>query len=296
MVHQKTEGGKIMENNYMEQFKGATPDINSQTQQMVSRQTQEVQGAIFMAKQFPRDEYAAIGRIERMCERSSLAEQATYSYPRGGKQVTGPSIRLAEAIAQAWGNIDCGVIELENKNGASELMAYAWDLETNTRVTKMFKVKHVRDTKKGSSALTDSRDIYAATANFGARRLRACILSVIPGDVVERAVEVCKETVTNKDKTPIADRIKKLEKAFKELKITKEQLEEYAQRNLNEFGKEEIFTLQGVYKAIRDGQAKADDYFGKVKMDAPNIFTEPTKEPEIEVVDVDYSGSPFEEE
>lgn len=287
-----------MENNYMEQFKGATPDINSQTHQMVSRQTQEVQGAIFMAKQFPRDEYAAIGRIERMCERMSLAEQATYSYPRGGKQVTGPSIRLAEAIAQAWGNIDCGVIELENKNGASELMAYAWDLETNTRVTKMFKVKHVRDTKKGSSALTDSRDIYEATANFGARRLRACILSVIPGDVVERAVDVCKETVTNKDKTPIADRIKKLEKAFKELSINRDQLEEYAQRNLNEFGRDEIFALQGVYKAIRDGQAKAEDYFGKVKMDTPSIDFGSKKEPEQEqeVIDVDYSGTPFEEE
>lgn len=287
-----------MENNYMEQFKGATPDINSQTHQMVSRQTQEVQGAIFMAKQFPRDEYAAIGRIERMCERMSLAEQATYSYPRGGKQVTGPSIRLAEAIAQAWGNIDCGVIELENKNGASELMAYAWDLETNTRVTKMFKVKHVRDTKKGSSALTDSRDIYEATANFGARRLRACILSVIPGDVVERAVDVCKETVTNKDKTPIADRIKKLEKAFKELGINRDQLEEYAQRNLNEFGRDEIFALQGVYKAIRDGQAKAEDYFGKVKMDTPSIDFGSKKEPEQdqEVIDADYSGTPFEEE
>lgn len=284
-----------MENNYMEQFKGATPDINSQTHQMVSRQTQEVQGAIFMAKQFPRDEYAAIGRIKRMCERISLAEQATYSYPRGGKQVTGPSIRLAEAIAQAWGNIDCGVIELENKNGASELMAYAWDLETNTRVTKMFKVKHIRDTKKGSSALTDSRDIYEATANFGARRLRACILSVIPGDVVESALDVCKETVMSQDKTPIKDRIDKLQKAFKELNVTKEQLEEYAQRNLAEFGREEIFTLQGVYKAIRDGQSKPDDYFGKVKLDAPNIFAD-KKEPEIEVVDVDYSGTPFEEE
>ena len=162
----------------------------------------------------------------------------------------------------------------------------------------MFKVKHVRDTKKGSSALTDSRDIYEATANFGARRLRACILSVIPGDVVERAVDVCKETVTNKDKTPIADRIKKLEKAFKELKITKEQLEEYAQRNLNEFGREEIFALQGVFKAIRDGQAKAEDYFGKVKMDTPSIDFGSKKEPEQEqeVIDVDYSGTPFEEE
>jgi len=289
-----------MENNYLEQFKGATPVANSQTQQMISRQTQEVQGAIFMAKQFPRDEYAAMSRIERMCERMNLAEQATYSYPKGGKQVTGPSIRLAEAIAQAWGNIDCGVIELENKNGASELMAYAWDLETNTRVTKMFKVKHVRDTKKGSQELTDSRDVYELTANFGARRLRACILSVIPGDVIDQAVNVCKETVTNQDKTPIQDRIKKLEKAFKEMKVTREQLEEFAQRNLSEFGKEEIFTLQGVFKAIRDGQGKIEDYFGKVKMDAPNIFEKPKKkEDEPEIIDAEikqediFEGTPF---
>lgn len=297
-----------MEKNYLDQFKGNTPSANSQTQQMMSRQTQEVQGAIFMAKQFPRDEYAATQRIERMCERMSLAEQAVYSYPKGGKQVTGPSIRLAEAVAQAWGNIDCGVIELENKNGSSELMAYAWDLETNTRVTKMFKVKHVRDTKQGTTVLTDSRDVYEATANFGARRLRACILSVIPGDVIDRAVDVCKETLTNQDKTPIDVRIKKLEKAFKELKITRVQLEEFAQRNLGEFGKEEIFILLGVYKAIRDGQAKAEDYFGKVKMSAPDPFTKTPAEgqPEagIGMLGADpsepdsgediYAGSPFE--
>lgn len=74
------------------------------------------------------------------------------------------------------------------------MMAYAWDLETNTRVTKIFGVEHKRDTRNGSYALTDSRDIYEATANFGARRMRACILGVIPGDVVDMAVNECKET------------------------------------------------------------------------------------------------------
>ena len=286
-----------MSENFLEQFKPNTPQVNSQTQQMVSRQTQEVQGAIFMAKQFPRDEYAAIQKIERMCERMNLAEQATYSYPRGGAQVTGPSIRLAEAIAQAWGNIDCGVIELESKNGASEMMAYAWDLETNTRVTKMFKVKHVRDTKKGQQTLSDSRDIYEATANFGARRLRACVLAVIPGDVVERAVEACKDTVINKDKTPVDQQIKNLEKAFKEFKVTREQLEEYAGFNLSKFGKEEIFQLRGVYKAIKDGNATKEDYFGKVKLSTPDPFaTVKEEEPKpVEVEVTDYTGSPFEE-
>ena len=287
-----------MSENFLEQFKPNTPQVNSQTQQMVSRQTQEVQGAIFMAKQFPRDEYAAIQKIERMCERMNLAEQATYSYPRGGTQVTGPSIRLAEAIAQAWGNIDCGVIELESKNGASEMMAYAWDLETNTRVTKMFKVKHVRDTKKGQQTLSDSRDIYEATANFGARRLRACVLAVIPGDVVERAVEACKDTVINKDKTPVDQQIKNLEKAFKEFKVTREQLEEYAGFNLSKFGKEEIFQLRGVYKALKDGNATKEDYFGKVKLSTPDPFAA-AKEEELKPVEVevtDYTGSPFDEE
>ena len=92
----------------------------SQTEMMISRQAQEVQGAIVMAKKFPRDEYAAMERIKRTCQRATLAEQAIYSYPRGGQTVMGPSIRLAEALAQNWGNIDYGVIELEQKNGACQ--------------------------------------------------------------------------------------------------------------------------------------------------------------------------------
>ena len=167
---------------------------SSQTEMMVSRQAQEVQAAMVIAKKFPRDEFLAIEKIKRSCQRQTLAEQAIYSYPRGGQNVSGPSIRLAEAMAQTWGNIDYGVIELNQNNGSSEMMAYAWDLETNTRVTKIFAVEHKRDTKKGAYKLEDSRDIYEATANFGARRMRACILGVIPGDVVDMAVTECKKT------------------------------------------------------------------------------------------------------
>ena len=61
-----------------------------------------------------------------------------YEFPRGNEKITGPSIRLAEAIAQNWGNIDFGFMELEQRNGASQVMAYAWDLETNSRQTKLF--------------------------------------------------------------------------------------------------------------------------------------------------------------
>lgn len=239
-----------------------------QAEMMMTRQMQEVQAAMVAAKRFPRDEMRAIDRIKATCQRPTLAAQAVYRYPKGGSNVSGPSIRLAEALAQNWGNIDTGIIELENNRGASTMMAYAWDLETNTRVTKIFTVEHKRDTKQGSKALTDGRDIYEATANFGARRQRACILSIIPGDVVDMAVEACKTTVASSDQRPIDEILKELLKAFKDIKVSKDQLEKYFDKQLTVMTKEDLVDLRAVYKAIKDGQSKAEDYFGVDQTDA----------------------------
>src|SRR6185295_15732166 len=69
---------------------------------VISRQAQEVQAAMVMAKQFPRDEIRAWDRIMKACERPKLAEESQYSFPKGGANVSGPSIRLAEVLAQNW--------------------------------------------------------------------------------------------------------------------------------------------------------------------------------------------------
>jgi len=247
---------------------------NTQTEMMVNRQAQEVQAAIVIAKRFPRDEYEAINRIKRACKRPKLAEQSLYSYSRGNQSVTGPSIRLAEAIAQSWGNIDYGILELEQKDGRSEMMAYAWDLETNTRVTKIFGVEHKRDTKKGSYALTDSRDVYELTANFGARRVRACILGVIPGDVVDLAVDECRDTQKAEfEKIPSLDKIEKIEKLFKkDFNVTREQIEKYIGQNMAQLSNDNVVDLWGVYNAIKNGQAKIEDYFTVVKEEPTDPF------------------------
>lgn len=232
------------------------------TEMMVSRQAQEVQAAMVIAKRFPRDEYEAFNRIIKACKRKNLAEQAEYVYPKGGTKVTGPSIRLAEAIAQNWGNIDYGIIELEQKDGASEMMAYAWDLETNTRSTKVFAVKHWRDTKSGGYALKDSRDVYELTANMGARRVRACILAVIPGDVVDAAVEECRNTLKGSYKEPLEDRFRNMFKAFDDdFQVTKEHIEKYIGYSADSFSEQDFVKLRGVFKALRDGMAKREDYF-----------------------------------
>jgi len=103
-------------------------EISSAVSVEQSRAVQEVQGAIIMAKKFPRNETACFAKIMESCKRKTLAESAMYSYPRGGEKVSGASIRLAETLAKYWGNIQFGIVELSQENGSSEVMAYALDL------------------------------------------------------------------------------------------------------------------------------------------------------------------------
>lgn len=229
-----------------------------------SRAAQEVQAAMVVAKKFPRNEEAAFARVLRACKRKALAEGAIYAYPRGGQTVEGPSIRMAEVLAQNWGNIDFGIIELEQRDGESVVMSYAWDLETNTRQTKVFQVTHERHTKHGVTRLTDPRDIYEMVANQGARRLRACILGVIPGDVVEAAVAECERTLNGDNSEPLIDRVRKMVSMFAEIGVTPEMIEARLRHKLSATTATEVVNLGKVYKSIRDGMAKPTDFFDEV--------------------------------
>jgi hypothetical protein len=249
---------------------------------LANREAQEVQAAVFMAKQFPRDENMALARINQSCQRIGLASKAVYTYPRGGQNVTGPSIRLAEAMAHAWGNIQCGVVELEQRPGESVCMAYCWDVETNTRDCRTFTVPHVRSTKNGLQTLTDPRDIYELVANQGARRKRACILAVIPKDIVDYAVDCCQRTLASGHKEPLIDRLRNLVTHFqKTFSVPLESIERYMGYKLDAFTETDGATLAGIFNALKDGAAKREDYFvlPKAKDPEPDEQPQTTDEP-----------------
>ena len=236
-----------------------------------TREAQEVQAAVFMAKRFPRNENESLARILRACKRPGLATKAIYTYPKGGQNVTGPSVRLAEAIAQSWGNIQSGVVELEQREGESTCMAYCWDIETNTRECKIFTVKHAISTRNGMKVLTDPRDIYELVANQGARRKRACILSIIPGDIVDEAVAECNKTIAagNSQRAPLIDRLRELTGRFMTYySVPLSSIEKYFGYPLNVFTEMDGMTLAGIYNALRDGAAKREDYFQLPKVSA----------------------------
>jgi len=240
-----------------------------------TRSAQEVQAAMIVAKRFPRDDNEAIERIRTSCKRVKLAEVATYSYPKGGTNVTGPSIRLAECLAQRWGNIDFGIKELEQRKGESLCEAYAWDLETNTRRAITFTVKHRLHTRGGVKELTDPRDIYEMMANQGSRRLRACILAVIPGDVCDEAVAQCAKTLAGQSSEPLEDRVRKMLAAFKDrFGVSKEMIEARLGHNAAAITEEKLVNLRGIYQSLIDEMSKPSEWFAPPESAQPEGDTE----------------------
>lgn len=234
---------------------------------LAQREVAEVQAAMTIAKRFPRDPILAMDRILQACARPGLAQASLYQYSRGGTDIAGPSIRLAEELARGWGNILCGVTELTRGGGVSECLAYAWDLESNFRDEKRFQVKHWRDTKGGGYALKDERDIYELIANQGARRKRACLLAVIPGDVQEAAVRQCELTLKTKaDLSP--ERIKGMVEKFAALGITAQQIEKKIQRRLDAITPALMVQLGRIYNSLQDGMSSPGDWFEVVETEA----------------------------
>ena len=229
-----------------------------------SKELSEIKGKMFLARQFPRDPDYSLQAVLRECKRKELAEAATYEFPRGDSVVKGPSIRLVEVLARHWGNIDCGITEVDTRDGMTTIKCFAWDLQTNVADEKTFTVKHERSTKKGSYKLTDERDIYEAVANKGARRKRACLLAVMPGWYVDEALRACEETLAASisDGKSMEEVIGTVVSAFSEFGISPEQISEKLGKDVDKLSKNDVVKLRHLYSAIKDGFVKPADAFG----------------------------------
>lgn len=245
------------------QMQGRHAPASQATHVEQSRAIAQVQGALIVAMQNPRDEIFARNRMENACQVQALAEHAFFRYSRGGSQITGPSIHLACELARCWGNVDYGITELrrDDAKGESEMLAYAWDLEVNNRVTNSFIVPHKRDKKGGPEALTDMRDIYENNANAAARRLRECIFRVLPKAFLEEAKSIASKTLEEGGGEPIEQRREKLLEAFAGIGVNRKQIERKIGRAADRLTAYDIGVLRVVFKSIKQGEVAIADEF-----------------------------------
>jgi hypothetical protein len=239
-----------------------------------ARAVAEVQAAIVVAQQCPRNVPMAVQAMRDSCAQMGLAERAFFRYSRGGGAVTGPTVHLARELARCWGNIQYGIKETRRDDtlGESEMHAFAWDVQTNARASTDFVVKHGRDTRDGVKKLTDMRDIYENNANMGARRLREQIFAILPAWFTEEAKSRCNDTIEKGvgDK-PLSARIADAIKAFEGKGVTVEQLEQKLGRQAAKWTAHDVAQMLVTFTSINRGEITIDEEFPSQRVTAAEI-------------------------
>jgi hypothetical protein len=236
----------------------------------VTREQTEIQSAIVAAKRFPRNEQSAFVRAVNSFTRLTMAEGATYNFPRGGKTVEGPSVDCARELARVWGNIRYGLRVVSQSSERMHIKAYALDLETNTYVEaedEFSKLIQRRDKYSGETKWIqpDERDLRELMNRRGAIAIRNCILQVLPSDLVDDVLKTAKHTL-QRDATSALEKnrddiVKQLVVMFDRQGVSVPMLESYLGHKLDVVTADEVAGLKQILQSIRDGVAKRDEFF-----------------------------------
>ena len=96
---------------------------------------------------------------------------------------------------------------------------------------------------------------------MGARRVRACILSIIPGDIVDAALAQCSATLRDGIQGNLEDERRKIADWFADHHaLTVDHLAEFLGYPLSQASADDIVTLRGVATSLKDG-ARRGEFF-----------------------------------
>ncbi len=196
----------------------------------------------------------------------SAAEKCTYALPRGGKPITGPSIRLAEIVASQWGNSRIGarVVHVDRKEMYVEAEGIFHDLETNTATTA-----RVRRRISDRNGRLFNDDMILVTGNAACSiAKRNAILGGVPEAIWGEAYDAALRTVRGDMKT-LPERRDETFKAMAAFGLSPDQL--YAILGVageKDFGLDQIGTLRSTYAALKNGETTVEELLKTIEAES----------------------------
>jgi len=233
---------------------------DSQMAAVVSRA--EIDQQIATAKRFPRTVTQFKARLMNLATMDyETACSCFFSFPRSGKQIEGPSIRLAELAASAWQNL-----RVEGRmTGNDDKWAYAegaaWDLENN--------VAWKSPARRLITKQTDDM-IGLASAAAAAVAMRNAVLKVVPRSFIQPVYEKCRKVAMGKAET-LANRRTKAFAWFAKLGVTAERvLLALGREGPDDITLEDIATLAGMVTALQEGHTTVEEAFPEQPAEMPD--------------------------
>ena len=218
----------------------------------------EIDSAISTARQYPRRMKAVIDSIVTLATlNEATAAECIYALNRGGKAIRGPSIRMAEIIAQTWGNcrVDARVVDVDRANKVVVAEATFHDLETNS-MTKSSVQRRISD--KYGRLYNDDLIVMTGNAACSIAR-RNAILSGVPKGIWGQGLQSAEQVVRGDVKT-LAERRDVAVKAFAHFGATPDQVFQLlGVKGMDDIGLDELVTLRATYSSIKDGQVTIEE-------------------------------------
>jgi len=218
----------------------------------------EIFQQIATAKKYPRSMTQFMKSLETLATvTEEVAQQCIYALPRGGKQIVGKSIRLAELAVACWKNVRTGYRQVDEDDRFVTCQAYCYDLENNVFIQVEAKR---RITNKEGKRFDDDM-IGVTTAACCSIALRNAILRIIPGAFMEPVFNKCRRVVKGDEKT-LTNRVEAALGWFKSSGVT----EEAVMKAIGKTGRadittDDLVTLTGMKTAITTGEVTIEKMF-----------------------------------
>lgn len=236
--------------------------------QAVNRAEIDIQ--ISTAKKYPRDLNATLNKIATYATMDKeTAEDCFYVLRRKGQEghdtvIEGLSVRMAEIIAGAWGNLRVATRIVGNDGKMITAQAMCHDLETNLAVCKEVK-RRITD-RQGR---TFSEDMQVVTGNAAASiAFRNAVLSVIPKAVTKKVISEVKKVALGQS-IDLEQSRQNVIAYFAKLGVTQAQILQYLDvKSIEEIDKAMIFELRATANAIKEGTTTVQETFIKPAIEA----------------------------
>lgn len=224
----------------------------------------EVDIQISTAKTYPRVLAHVLNQIETYATMDTeTAEDCFYALRRKGRQgeqdtiIEGVSVRLAEIIAGAWGNMRVQTRIVGNDGKTITVQGMCHDLETNLAVS--VEVKRRITDRFGK---TFSEDMVVVTGNAAsAIAFRNAVLKVVPKAVTKNVIDRVKDVAMGQSIDLETSR-QKLIAYYAKIGVPTDQLLSYLSITATaEMDKEKCFALKGLANAIKEGSTTVKETF-----------------------------------
>lgn len=230
----------------------------------------EVDIQIATAKQYPRDLNATLNKIATYATMDrETAEDCFYVLRRKGNNgqdsvIEGLSVRMAEIIAGAWGNLRVQTRIIGNDGRMITAQAICHDLETNFAVSKEVK-RRITD----RNGRTYSEDMQVVTGNAASSiAFRNAVLAVIPKAITKRVINEVKQVALGQS-IDVETARQNCIANYAKRGVTEKMLCDYLSiKSVAEIDKERLFELKATLTAINEGTTTVQETFVKPALEA----------------------------